>query len=381
MAEPGGGRLLVVDDNRLNRMMLGRHLAQQGHHVTYAENGLEALERLRAEPFEMMLLDIEMPELDGYEVLRQVIADPELRDVLVIVTSALEEMDSIVRCIQMGAEDYLIKPVNEVLLRARINASLEKKRLRDQQTEMLCRMESELELARKTQQSILPDALPLHPGYDFGALMVPARMVGGDFYEFIPHSDQLLGIVIGDVSDKGLPAALFMALTYSLVRAEATRNSSPAQVLSSANRHLLNMNASNMFVTLLYGCLNFESGELVYARAGHPLPVILGPGGEKIEIPAQAGQPLGIMEEPLLDLQSVILPPGGMACLFTDGINEAADSAGEEFGLERLEHTLRFHSGATAQENCARLWDAVQSHRGDLAVQDDFAAVIIKRRS
>jgi phosphoserine phosphatase RsbU/P len=379
VAEPGGGRLLVVDDNRLNRMMLGRHLAQQGHNVAYAENGREALERLRAEPFEMMLLDIEMPEVDGYEVLRQVIADPELRNVAVIVTSALEEMDSIVRCIQMGAEDYLIKPVNEILLKARIDASLEKKRLRDLQTEMLSRMESELELARKTQQSILPDVLPEQSGYDFGALMIPARVVGGDFYEFIPHPDQRLGIVIGDVSDKGLPAALFMALTYSLVRAEATRTTSPVQVLKSVNRHLLNMNASNMFVTLLYGCLDFESGELVYARAGHPLPMILGPECEKIEIPSQPGQPLGILEEPLLDLQTTILPPGGLVCLFTDGISEAADEHGTEFGLERLEKTLRSQTGATAQADCARLWDAVQDHRGGLAVQDDFAAVIIKR--
>jgi len=112
----------------------------------------------------MVLLDIEMPEINGYQVLEQVIADPQLREIPIIVTSALEEIDSVVKCIEMGAEDYLTKPVNQVLLKARINASLDKKRLRDQRTRLLMRLEREMEIARKTQQSILPVYLPEHPG-------------------------------------------------------------------------------------------------------------------------------------------------------------------------------------------------------------------------
>jgi class 3 adenylate cyclase len=131
------GRLLVVDDNKVNRLLLGRGLEQQGHSVDFAENGRQALEKLSSQPFDLMLLDIQMPELDGYQVLEKLAADLRLRDIPVIVTSAVEELDSVVKCIEMGAEDYLTKPVKPVLLRARINASLEKKRLRDQQRELV----------------------------------------------------------------------------------------------------------------------------------------------------------------------------------------------------------------------------------------------------
>ena len=131
------GRLLVVDDNKVNRLLLGRGLEQQGHTVSFAENGRQAVEMLRAQPFDLVLLDIQMPEMDGYQVLAQVTSDLRLRDLPVIMTSALEEIDSVVKCIEMGAEDYLTKPVNAILLRARIGASLEKKRLRDQQRELI----------------------------------------------------------------------------------------------------------------------------------------------------------------------------------------------------------------------------------------------------
>jgi len=137
MANGSTGRLLVVDDNKVNRLLLGRSLEQQGHTVEMAENGRQALEMLHARPFDLVLLDIEMPEMNGYQVLEKATADLHLRDIPIIITSALEELDSVVRCIEMGAEDYLTKPVNPVLLKARIGASLEKKRLRDQQRELV----------------------------------------------------------------------------------------------------------------------------------------------------------------------------------------------------------------------------------------------------
>jgi class 3 adenylate cyclase len=130
------GTLLVVDDNRVNRLLMGRALEQLGHAVTFAEHGKGALEALRQRPVDLVLLDIEMPEMDGYQVLEALAADPRLRDIPVVMMSSVEEVDSVARCIEMGAEDYLFKPVNPVLLRARIGASLEKKRLRDQQREL-----------------------------------------------------------------------------------------------------------------------------------------------------------------------------------------------------------------------------------------------------
>jgi class 3 adenylate cyclase len=131
------GTILVVDDNRVNSLLLSRGLEQQGHAVVFAEHGREALELLRGQDFDLMLLDVLMPELDGYQVLAELKLDPHLRDIPVIMTSALDELDSVVKCIEMGAEDYLPKPINPVLLNARITASLEKKRLRDQQRELI----------------------------------------------------------------------------------------------------------------------------------------------------------------------------------------------------------------------------------------------------
>ena len=136
-AHASPGTILITDDNRVNRLLLGRGLEQQGHVIAFAENGREALDLLRRQPFDLLLLDVLMPELDGYRVLAELKQDPHLRDIPVIMTSALDELDSVVKCVEMGAEDYLTKPINPILLNARINASLEKKRLRDQQRELI----------------------------------------------------------------------------------------------------------------------------------------------------------------------------------------------------------------------------------------------------
>jgi adenylate cyclase len=167
------GRLLVVDDNKVNRLLLGRGLEQQGHRVAFAENGRQALDMLHEDDFDLLLLDIEMPVMDGYQVLESLAGDLDLRDIPVIVTSALEELDSVVRCIEMGAEDYLTKPVNPVLLRARIGASLEKKRLRDQQRELIRRFAT-AEVAQDLAES----------GFALGGSFVEATAMFSDIRGF-----------------------------------------------------------------------------------------------------------------------------------------------------------------------------------------------------
>lgn len=167
------GRLLVVDDNKVNRLLLGRGLEQHGHRVAFAENGRQALDMLHKGEFDLMLLDIQMPEMDGYQVLEKVASELELRDIPVIVTSALEELDSVVRCIEMGAEDYLIKPVNPVLLKARIGAGLEKKRLRDQQRELIRRFAT-AEVAQDLEES----------GFSLGGRFVEATAMFSDIRGF-----------------------------------------------------------------------------------------------------------------------------------------------------------------------------------------------------
>jgi sigma-B regulation protein RsbU (phosphoserine phosphatase) len=209
--------------------------------------------------------------------------------------------------------------------------------------------------------------------------MIPARAVGGDFYEFITLNDDHLGVVIGDVADKGLPAALIMALTYSLMGVDALRMDSPAETLLTVNRHLLNMNSSGLFVTLLYGILDYGTGHFHYARAGHLPPVVLKPHGQPIDIPVNRGQPLGMFEDIELDEQEFTIPVGGMALLFSDGLSEASDSQGDEFGDQCLYEVLSEHQEKTAQAVCEQLWLAVQTHSGDTTLQDDFTTVVLKR--
>lgn len=167
------GCILIVDDNRMNRLLLSRGLEQQGHKVAFAENGRQALEMLAHTGYDLVLLDVEMPELNGYEVLERLHADHHLRDIPVIMTSALDEVDSVVRCIELGAEDYLTKPINPVLLKARIHASLEKKRLRDQQRELIGKFATE-EVAEDLMTS----------GFSLGGKLVEATALFCDIRSF-----------------------------------------------------------------------------------------------------------------------------------------------------------------------------------------------------
>jgi sigma-B regulation protein RsbU (phosphoserine phosphatase) len=240
------------------------------------------------------------------------------------------------------------------------------------------RLEKELEVARQIQRSILPQVLPHVPGMDFGALMVPARAVGGDFYDFILLGKNRLGIVVGDVSDKGTPAALFMALSYSLVRAEARRHGNPGETVRAVNQHLLEMNNSGMFVTLVYGILDITSSRFDYARAGHPMPLILNHASQQVTLPTSYGQALGLFDDLKLDEGSVTIPNGGMALVFSDGMSEAANPRGNEFNQESLYTVMKGIKEYGSQAICQNLWEAVNAFTNPLPQQDDFTLVCIK---
>jgi len=243
------------------------------------------------------------------------------------------------------------------------------------------KLEHELNLSGQIQQSILPQSLPKRRGFDFGALMIPAHAVGGDFYNFISLDRENVGIVVGDVCDKGVPAALFMSLVYSLIRVEAQNSKSPVKVLRRVNRHLMHITSANstMFVTLIYGVLNYEKGRFHYARAAHPAPIVLDESGEAMNVPLKPGQPLGLFGNLPLDEERIALKPGGTLLLFTDGLNEASNPEGIEFGDDGLADSLFSSRHKKAQHICEHLWEEIQAHEQGMPRGDDFTAVVIKR--
>jgi phosphoserine phosphatase RsbU/P len=241
------------------------------------------------------------------------------------------------------------------------------------------KLERELQLALEIQLSMLPRELPSVPGYEFGATMAPARVIGGDFFDFVPLDEDHLGIAIGDVSDKGIPAAIFMAMTRSLMRSEARRNESPRKTLKGVNRHLLEMNDAGMFVTVLYGILNRVTSQFSYARAGHTKPMICRGGGSVVTPAAGAGQPLAVFAAPDLDEQTVILAPGDVMLIYTDGVTDATDSKGILFGLDRLEKALAASCHRTAQGICDQFIETVSSYEDGQVQNDDITLVTVRR--
>ncbi len=242
------------------------------------------------------------------------------------------------------------------------------------------RLEKELEISGQIQQSLLPKTLPAIPGYQVGAMMVPARAVGGDFYTCFKLGRNRLILVVGDVSDKGVPAALFMALSYSTIRLESARSESPVQVLRNVNRHLLQMNSAGMFVTLLYGMLDTASGEFHFARAAHPSPYLLDGQGLIMDVPVSSGQPLGLFTDLPIDEQTICLPAGGTLLLYSDGVSETRDIHGVDFAPDGLYRSMWANRTRPAQAICEQLWQDVQVHGQGLPQQDDFTCVVVKRQ-
>jgi serine phosphatase RsbU (regulator of sigma subunit) len=242
------------------------------------------------------------------------------------------------------------------------------------------RLERELEVARQIQMSILPRSYPQIPGYDFGASVVPMTAVGGDFYDFIALGDDRIGVVIGDVTDHGVPSALLMALTVTLLRAESRREASPREVLRSVNRHLLEMDDTGMFVTILYGILDCASGRFSYARAGHEIPILLDARGKVIDLDCQKGQPVGLFPDPLLDEQQLEIPSGGMLFLYSDGATDATDENDVRYGLENLRTTLHKCRQAKAKAICDSVWEALMDHRGGAMQQDDVTILAVRTK-
>ena len=266
-----------------------------------------------------------------------------------------------------------LREKNRQLTRAYLDLQAAQARLIEQET-----LERELQIARSIQENMLPRTLPNVHGLDFSARMVAARVVSGDFYDFIPLDGDRVGVVIADVCGKGLPAALLMALTRSLLRAEAVRDCTPTEVLRSVNRHLLELNDTRTFVTVIYGILCRQTRVFDYVRAGHEQPLVVDRDGEVMVPDMGQGQPLGILPSPALDEQRLTIPHGGLLLLYTDGVTEALDSDGNFFDSDRLHAVASASRGTSASELCETLLHAVTAYRGAAPQSDDVTMVAVR---
>lgn len=239
------------------------------------------------------------------------------------------------------------------------------------------RLEQELRVAQLIQQQFLPKELPNLPGWQVAAYYQPARQVGGDFYDFIDLPDGKVGIVVGDVTDKGVPAALVMATTHSILRGEAPRLSSPGELLERANNRLFPDIPSHMFVTCLYGVLDPQTGRFIYANAGHNLPYVRN-GDETLELRA-TGMPLGLMAGMKYEEKEATIDPGQAILFHSDGLAEAHNPEREMFGFGRLKDEMAGRPGGNALID--HLLERLTEHTGEAWEQEDDITLVTLERA
>jgi serine phosphatase RsbU (regulator of sigma subunit) len=377
-------RLLVVDDNEMNRDLLSRRLQRLGHETVAASDGREALMLMRSQPFDLVLLDITMPGMDGYEVLLQLRNDEALRHIPVIMVSAIDEVESVVRCLELGAEDYLGKPFNPLVLKARVDASLARKLLRDREQAHAQMLVRELEIGRQIQAGFLPERLPEPAGWHLDRRFVPARQVGGDFYDAFQLPDGRLCLLVADVCDKGVGAALYMALFRSLIRATAMQSAAETadgllrRTLSFTNDYIANVHGrASMFATVFVAVLDPANGMLVYANAGHDPPMLWRQSGGAPDRLMPTATALGLLPNFRMEVCRTGMLPGDMLLAYTDGVTDAGGQGGA-FGEERLLDVIALCAGRW-ETLLDRVTEALESHMLGVERHDDITLLAVSR--
>jgi serine phosphatase RsbU (regulator of sigma subunit) len=389
-------RILIVDDEPLNLDYLEQELEDLDCEVLTAGNGQEALEVVARSQPDLILLDIMMPVMDGFTVLTRLKNDSTWRDIPVIIISASSDIDNIVKGIELGAEDFLPKPFNPVLLHARLKAGLEKKRLRDLETLYRTALERELEIGKNIQAGFLPTQVPQPDGWEISTFFRAAREVAGDFYDIFEFPDGKVGIILGDVTDKGVGSALYMALFRSLLRAATLMDlcgddepvpDVPAldlpdedrilRAVSLTNDYICRVHQSAMFATLFFGVLDPHTGELCYVNAGHDHPYLLRQG--KIHATVKTTGPIvGFFEDAEFKIEGLQLEQGDQLVLYSDGIPDVQGNNGEVFGRKRFEDLL-IDTPTSASDTTSQIIDQLDSFVDGNAQYDDITLVVVRK--
>jgi phosphoserine phosphatase RsbU/P len=344
-----GVKILVVDDETdMEPMILQkfrRHIREKTFDFEFAYNGLEALEKIIEFPeIGIVLSDINMPEMDGLTLLTKLkeLNKPGLKTVIV---SAYGDMENIRTAMNRGAFDFITKPVNFDDLEITIKKTLEEiLSIRRWLTEhdQLVSIQYDLNISREIQQAILPKKFPPfpdEPNFDIYASMVAANEVGGDFYDFFLIDKHRLGFVIGDVSGKGISAAIFMAVSRTLIRATGLKGDSVSECMRYANNLLCKESVSSMFVTVFYGILNTQTGEVDFVNAGHNPPYILSSNGIR-QVEMTNGLALGVLDDFNFESKKIQLKKGDQLLLYTDGVIEAFNLEETAYGEIKFENFL-----------------------------------------
>ena len=371
--------ILVVDDSPQNIQVI-TSLLRDRYRLKAATNGQKALALANAADGrpDLILLDVVMPGMDGYEVCARLKGSPSTDDIPIVFLTSLTEAHDEAEGFRRGAVDYIHKPFNPIVVAARIEAALDRKRLRDLEKLYRANIERELDLARQIQCSILPKAFPPMSRASGHGLMVPAREVGGDFFDFIPIDEHRVGIAIGDVSDKGVAAAFFMGIARTQLRATARFDPSPGASLVRLNDMLAAENEQGMFVTVFYGILDTSTGDFTYANGGHPSPALIRAGGAATWLPGTGGMLIGMMAGNGYLEGRVRLDPGDFLFIYSDGVVEALNAEGVEFADQRLQRVLEEHGGLPVRKATEAVLEAVTAFAQGVPQADDITCVGIR---
>jgi sigma-B regulation protein RsbU (phosphoserine phosphatase) len=379
-------KVLIVDDEPdlevLIRQRFRKRIRDGEFEFVFAQNGQEALTKLKEDPgLDIVMSDINMPVMDGLTLLSR-LSDVN-RILKAVIVSAYGDMQNIRTAMNRGAYDFLVKPIDfqdfEVTLNKTIQ-ELEGIKAGLRAREELTAIQHELSVAARIQQSILPREFPPFPSrteFAIYAQMSPAREVGGDFYDFFLIDKSHLAFVIGDVSGKGVPAAILMAVCRTLLKATAMQGISPGECLKYVNDVLIRQSDSAMFVTVFYGILNTDTGDLKYCIGGHNPPYVLSRSGDSYLLEEPKSMIVGIIDGATFETGHARLSPGQTLILFTDGVTEAVGSNGEEFSQARLNVVLERNAGNSVDQLVQSVGDEVRLFSTGLPQSDDITIMAL----
>lgn len=381
-------KILVVDDEpdlqELIRQKFRNKIKAKEYEFHFAENGAQALELIASDgTIDLVLTDINMPVMDGLTLLLKIneLNNKVLRSVIV---SAYGDMENIRTAMNRGAYDFITKPIDLRDLEITIDKSLKEigeYKLSIKTQNKLIALQQELDIANVIQTSILPKTFPPFPDrkeFDIYAKMIPAREVGGDLYDFFLIDKYRLGVVIADVSGKGIAAALLMAVTKTLLKATAYKGMPADNVLAEVNSILFDESPPNMFVTLFYGVLDTRSGAFEYSNAGHNSPYLLTNDNVVKRIDDVGGLILGAIKDADYQSNVIMLKQGESLFFYTDGVTESFNKDNEEFKEKRLEELLINKNILSSADIINQVFESVQSFSNGVEQSDDITCVALK---